>query len=194
MFIVKCAKCGNEIIDNEKTCIQCNYILDESEIIEIIINVEGYHHVKKTNTYFLNTKLSGSSHNKGFFKAGEEAKILDINKKIINIKTIEDVYFSSEFDVFNLRFEFENIKQVKNIKFIAINIKKCEFDNIQNLKKTKIENISNLDKIKSVEPDMVKCPKCASTQIQIVPRKWSLFTGLLTNKVDRVCLKCKNKF
>lgn len=40
----------------------------------------------------------------------------------------------------------------------------------------------------------VYCPKCGSTQIQAVPRKWSLMTGFLTNKIDRVCLNCKHKF
>ena len=40
----------------------------------------------------------------------------------------------------------------------------------------------------------VCCPKCGSTQIQMVNRKWSATTGLLTNKVDRVCMNCKNKF
>lgn len=40
----------------------------------------------------------------------------------------------------------------------------------------------------------VRCPKCGSTQIQMVPRKWSLMTGFLTNKVDRVCVNCKHKF
>lgn len=40
----------------------------------------------------------------------------------------------------------------------------------------------------------VRCPQCGSTSIQAVQRKWSMMTGLLTNKVDRVCLNCKNKF
>lgn len=40
----------------------------------------------------------------------------------------------------------------------------------------------------------VHCPKCGSTQIQMVQRKWSLLTGLMTNKVDRVCVNCKHKF
>lgn len=40
----------------------------------------------------------------------------------------------------------------------------------------------------------VKCPKCGFTQIQMVPRKWSLMTGFFTNKVDRVCVNCKHKF
>jgi transcription elongation factor Elf1 len=40
----------------------------------------------------------------------------------------------------------------------------------------------------------VKCPKCGSTQITAVTKKWSPVTGFLTNKVDRVCLNCKHKF
>lgn len=44
------------------------------------------------------------------------------------------------------------------------------------------------------ESNQVKCPKCSSTNIQIVPRKWSLLTGFLTNKTDRVCVNCKHKF
>lgn len=45
-----------------------------------------------------------------------------------------------------------------------------------------------------INTNTVYCPKCGSTNIQAIPRKWSIFTGLLTNKVDRVCLKCKHKF
>lgn len=40
----------------------------------------------------------------------------------------------------------------------------------------------------------IRCPYCGCTEFQMVPRKWSLFTGLLTNKVDRVCVKCKKRF
>ena len=40
----------------------------------------------------------------------------------------------------------------------------------------------------------VRCPKCGSTQIQMVKRKWSPLTGFLTNKVDRVCMNCKHKW
>lgn len=41
---------------------------------------------------------------------------------------------------------------------------------------------------------MVFCPYCECTNIQIVQRKWSILTGFLTNKSDRVCLKCNTKF
>lgn len=34
------------------------------------------------------------------------------------------------------------------------------------------------------------CPKCNSTSIQVVPRKWTLLGGFATNKVDLVCNQC----
>lgn len=40
----------------------------------------------------------------------------------------------------------------------------------------------------------VKCPYCFSSEVQIIPRKFSLLTGFATNKFDRVCLRCKRKF
>ena len=65
---------------------------------------------------------------------------------------------------------------------------------ISKKKKKMIEYEKNkMDKEKA-ETGKIKCPKCGSTQIQAVTRKWSIGTGLFTNKVDRVCLNCKNKF
>ena len=40
----------------------------------------------------------------------------------------------------------------------------------------------------------IQCPYCNSTQIQMVPRRWTPVMGLFTNKVDRICLRCKKKF
>lgn len=42
--------------------------------------------------------------------------------------------------------------------------------------------------------DKVKCPYCFSSDVQIVPRKFSLLTGFATNRFDRVCIKCKRRF
>lgn len=39
-----------------------------------------------------------------------------------------------------------------------------------------------------------KCPRCHSDNIQLVPRKFSIWTGFRTNKVDRVCVRCKHRF
>ena len=41
---------------------------------------------------------------------------------------------------------------------------------------------------------VVRCPKCGSTAVTAVQRKWSPVTGFMTNKVDRVCMHCKHKW
>ena len=38
------------------------------------------------------------------------------------------------------------------------------------------------------------CPKCGHDKFQMVPRKWSLLAGFMTNKVDKVCERCKTRF
>lgn len=38
------------------------------------------------------------------------------------------------------------------------------------------------------------CPRCFSTEIQLVPRKFSLLTGFATNQFDRICVRCQRKF
>ncbi len=44
------------------------------------------------------------------------------------------------------------------------------------------------------ETPKVKCPYCFSSEVQIVPKKFSLLTGFATNSYQRVCLRCKKKF
>lgn len=39
-----------------------------------------------------------------------------------------------------------------------------------------------------------RCPRCGSQNIQIVPKRWSVLTGFMTNAVERVCVNCKHKF
>lgn len=40
----------------------------------------------------------------------------------------------------------------------------------------------------------VQCPYCFSTEVQLVPKKFSLFTGIMTNGFNRVCVRCQRKF
>lgn len=56
------------------------------------------------------------------------------------------------------------------------------------------EVLPNSPLVNDNSPDIVRCPRCKSTQIQMVPRKFSLLTGFGTNKVDRMCVRCKNRF
>ena len=69
----------------------------------------------------------------------------------------------------------------------------CSYCGLQDVKSALIEKERKMESTKPIDT-LIKCPKCGSTQIQAVPRKWSLMTGFLTNKIDRVCLNCKNKF
>lgn len=40
----------------------------------------------------------------------------------------------------------------------------------------------------------IKCPHCGYGKFQRVSRRWSPLTGFFTNKVDRVCERCKKRF
>lgn len=40
----------------------------------------------------------------------------------------------------------------------------------------------------------VQCPYCFSTEVQMVPKKFSLLTGFATNGYNRVCVRCQRKF
>lgn len=78
----------------------------------------------------------------------------------------------------------EAMIKLKEDDIIEYNLKMAQFRNqIEEQKSAKVSN-----------NDAVKCPKCGSTNIQIVSRKWSLLTGFMTNKNDRVCVNCKHKF
>lgn len=40
----------------------------------------------------------------------------------------------------------------------------------------------------------VQCPYCFSTEVQLVPKKFSLVMGFATNSYNRVCVRCQRKF
>ena len=54
--------------------------------------------------------------------------------------------------------------------------------------------LPNSPLVNNNSPDIVRCPRCRGTQIQMVPRKFSLLTGFATNRIDRVCVKCQKRF
>lgn len=62
--------------------------------------------------------------------------------------------------------------------------------------KNVIERNINENMTETIIPDdIVRCPKCGSTQIQLQKRGWTLTTGLMgSNKNERVCLNCLYKF
>lgn len=70
--------------------------------------------------------------------------------------------------------------------FDAVDIKDAE----RQLK----EILPNSPLVNDNSPDIVRCPRCRGTQVQMVPRKFSLLTGFATNRLDRVCVRCQKRF
>lgn len=82
----------------------------------------------------------------------------------------------------------EELELIKEFKAPPESV--CGLDEVKRILRTYVP-----DAFKEVqETSKVKCPYCFSSEIQIIPRKFSLLTGFATNKFDRVCLRCKRKF
>lgn len=75
---------------------------------------------------------------------------------------------------------------VITIIYIVLRIK----SHLEN-KRKEAERNANL---KMNENGEILCPFCGSSQIQLVNKKWDGNMGLLTNKVQRVCVRCMKKF
>ncbi|MFI3325546.1 MAG: zinc ribbon domain-containing protein [Clostridia bacterium] len=201
MALIKCPDCGKEISDRAVTCINCGCPINEIKE-QKIFNID----------YFIlydvrNHKRAPLMLNKYYYVSGianhykpYENMLVDLydeNFNLISTTKLEKVdaidpnseeYKTPNFHI--LMYSFENIYLTSNVKYIVEHGKEIN---------SQICNYFISSKVVSVESTLqnkseISCPKCGSTQIQIVARKWSLMTGLLTNKVDRVCMKCKHKF
>ena len=65
---------------------------------------------------------------------------------------------------------------------------------VEDAKRQLKEVLPNSPLVNDNSPDIVRCPRCRSTQVQVVPRKFSLLTGFATNRIDRVCVRCQKRF
>lgn len=66
--------------------------------------------------------------------------------------------------------------------------------NVEDAKAQLKEVCPNSPLLKSTPSKEIRCPRCFSTQFQLVPRKFSLLTGFATNRFDRMCVMCKKRF
>lgn len=65
---------------------------------------------------------------------------------------------------------------------------------VEDAKRQLKEVLPNSPLVNDNSPDIVRCPRCRSTQVQMVPRKFSLLTGFSTNRIDSVCIRCQKRF
>ena len=53
---------------------------------------------------------------------------------------------------------------------------------------------SETSKVNTKPDPVVRCPRCGSTSIQLIPKRWSPLTGFRTNSVIRCCVNCKHRW
>lgn len=102
-------------------------------------------------------------------------------------------------EIFNINLEYDEFMNIlNNCPYTIIECDTLEESNLYARKLLRwgidVEIINPNGKREYFDTNAVSCPKCGSTNIQIVPRKWSLLTGIFTNKTDRVCVKCKHRW
>ena len=177
MSLIKCPECGNDVSDSAQSCPKCGYpIKKDNDENMSIVSVSGKSKRKNFNRWLLEIKAEENRGlAEGMFFAGDEVSLLDKDSKEI-CKHKLDTYCFLKIGQGVFNFGFNNIDDEIIVRTESIG-----------------KIIPNIQ-IQSKKESDVKCPKCGSTQIQIVPRRWSLATGFLTNKVDRVCINCKTRF
>lgn len=82
----------------------------------------------------------------------------------------------------------EELELIKEFK--APQESECGLDEVKRILRTYVPDAF----VESKEAPKLKCPYCFSSEIQIVPKKFSLLTGFATNQFQRVCIRCKKKF
>lgn len=165
MSLIKCPECEKEISDKADVCPNCGYPLKDTKINNTICKInQQSYNLEKALCLCLNGKYKES-----FIEISNQTKLsikncLNILEQIKMLECIPDDYKVKEYTK-------EEEKEATIIIF--------------SMKDKKLINNNNRE---------VSCPKCGSTQIQVVPRKWSLLAGFATKKVDRVCVSCKYRW
>jgi len=82
----------------------------------------------------------------------------------------------------------EELELIKEFK--APPESECGLDEVKRILRTYVPDAFEEPK----DVPKVRCPYCQSTDVQIVPKKFSIQTGFATNSFNRVCVRCKRKF
>lgn len=165
MGLIKCVECGNKISDSAESCPKCGFPMHE---------YVSYVNDEKRKIEEKKLQLENK-------KKAEEERI-EREKRMKNIKCVECG---------------KKIGNVDICPFCGFDMKKYNREKEENEKRNKElerQRALTISQQALKSPNMIKCPKCGSTQIQMVTRKYSFLTGFATNKVDRVCMNCKYRW
>ncbi|WP_317854517.1 hypothetical protein [Chakrabartyella piscis] len=184
MAIINCPECGREISDKAAVCIHCGCPMNSNDSVKCEFSFAMY---KINDREYLKKACNFLGNISGNISNGDIVFLLDENgHELIKVPVLQYMKgLNQDYSVIAFNNTDVNEEMHRKTKYVV----KCncgkETHNIADF----IETLNN-----TLRNTSIRCPKCGSTQIQMVQRKWSMVTGFMTNKVDRVCMHCKHKF
>ena len=175
MALITCPECGKEVSDMAKMCPNCGYPINDPTVPDVKNNICVF----KGQRYDLTEVLECVE--KTFDERGECKE-----KKSTAYHILERIIPTIGCDTNELLGYLARYRKVPDFNFIPTG----------DPFKYRLLKPNNYNPTPTPEkkPPVPKCPKCGCTNIQVVPKKWSFFTGFLTNKTERVCANCKYKW
>lgn len=181
MALITCPECGKEVSDKAKMCPNCGYPINDPTVPDVEHNICVF----KGQRYDLTEVLEcvKKTHDENGYTTDRE----------------HTAYFMLERAIPTIGCDTNEL-----LGYLAVHHKVPDFNFIPTGDPYKYKLVKpkgydpNINIHKAFEEEqkklIPKCPKCGCTNIQVVPKKWSFFTGFLTNKTERVCANCKYKW
>lgn len=192
MALINCPECNKEISDKSVNCINCGYPLQ--------MNQKSSVSDERCNPEFVVSKYS-------IGKPKQKSPTISLMvESLFGTLPIEPTKVTLIDEKYNtlleiVPFEYKHSMTQSKYHIIVFDRSEVEDQILETCKyviscncENNSHNIEHIIHSACKESLIPECPKCGSSHIQAVPRKWSFMTGILTNKVDRVCLSCGNKF
>lgn len=177
MALIKCPECEREVSDKAVSCPHCGYPINDPTVPDVDNNIMVYKGQRYDLTEVIEYIRANIAPNEQFcdHRCDEIDEIL--NRSIPGINCTE----ASELFGYLRRYQ-----KVPDFNFIPSG-DPVKYDLVKPKWYYEDSQTSN-------EPPVPKCPKCGCENIQVVPKKWSFFTGIFTNKTERVCTNCGHKW
>lgn len=175
MALITCPECKREISDKAVSCPHCGYPINDPTVPDVENNIMVYKGQRYNMTELIEYHRANIAPNEQFcdHRSDDIRKILD--KCIPEMNGLE----KNELLIYIKRYQ-----KVPDFNFIPSG----------DIWKYSLEKPRSYYEDTSNKPPVPKCPKCGCENIQVIPKKWSFFTGFLTNKTDRVCANCGHKW
>lgn len=177
MALIKCPDCGKEVSSRAPACPNCGCPITGVEVpnktTQYKAKITHRAYRSKFNRWLLEANIQGNFINGSEYEQGDTVMLCDERGQ--ELATLELSTYCVIPNLPVVTFGFDSLpNEIANKTAYVV-------------KATNEPSITNIN-------NQVVCPKCGSTQIQIVRRNYSIWTGFMTNKVDRVCANCMHKF